>query len=178
MMENRQEEDTDLSHGRGIPAECLVLDAAYRTSGLTASDLAVATGISVGSVRIALSGRRYRTGKSEVVAPPDQTLAKLATVLGIAPRQISELGRDRAARLMTDTPTAPAPQDVGAAMVASRTTLARKVLEAFSNAELQAELDRRRREDAELREREAQELQDREDLRDLDDARQADQWPL
>jgi len=155
-----------------VPAECKLLDAAYRASELTASDLAVAAGMSVGSVRIALSGVRYRTGKREIVPPPDRTLAKLASVLGLAPAKVASVGRERAAALMTDAKrTPPSPLELeSVAAIAAREELARRVLGAFSADELQAELDRRQRLEHDELDREAE--------RDLAETLRTEQWPL
>lgn len=126
------------------PAESKVLDNAYRKSGLTAADLAVATGLSVGSIRIALSGLRYRKGEVAAVAPPDQTLAKLASVLGIGPAALIEAGRERAAAILRDAKKPMAVPDLNAAAaIAGREALARQVLAVFSTEEIRDELGRR-----------------------------------
>lgn len=132
----------DESPAVDIPAESAIIDQAYRRSGLTHSALAIATGMSVGAVRIALAGVRYRHGRPVSVRPKDEPLAKLASVLGLDPRQLSLVGRDRAAQMMSGVDI----QDVdleAPAAVASRRALAQQVLAAFSTEELRAEIDRR-----------------------------------
>lgn len=127
-----------------LPPESKILDAAYRTSGLTAADLAAATGLSVGSIRIALSGIRYRNGEGKAVAPADPTLAKLASVLGVSPAALREVGRDRAAELMLEAADTVALADLDTkAAIAGRAALARQVLGVFSTDELRAEIARR-----------------------------------
>ena len=127
-----------------IPAESRLLDAAYRRSGLTAADLAAAAGISAGSVRIALSGRRYRKDEVQVVVPPDQTLAKLAGALGISAESLRELGRERAAELVAGLVPASVPADEeAAAVIAARRAVFAQVLAVVPTEELQAEIKRR-----------------------------------
>lgn len=134
------------SHPELQPAECAILDARWRTSGLSADDLAEATGISVGAIRIALSGIRYRNGQPRSVVPPDQTLAKLAAVLGIPPEALAGVGRPRAATLLSKVEGAAKsaePDLATVAAIAGRTSLARQILAQFSTEELRAELIRR-----------------------------------
>lgn len=134
--------------GVAVPAESATLDQAWRRSGLTHSELAIATGMSVGAVRVALAGVRYRAGSGEAfaVVPRDEPLAKLASVLGVDPRVLSLLGRDRAAQMVTSAATEEIDLEAPAA-VAGRRALAKQVLAAFSTAELRAEIERR---DAEI----------------------------
>ncbi|SEB55008.1 hypothetical protein SAMN04489806_1071 [Paramicrobacterium humi] len=126
------------------PAESLLLNAAYKKSGLTAADLAAATGISVGAIRIALSGLRYRDGQPKATVPPDQTLARLASALGIVPSVLQSIGRERAAELLGEAKsTAIAPDLDATAAIAAREALTRQVLAVFSTDELRAEINRR-----------------------------------
>ncbi|SFN43320.1 hypothetical protein [Mycetocola miduiensis] len=127
-----------------LPAESLILNATYKKSGLTAADLAAATGLSLGATRIALSGIRYRDGEPKVTVPPDQTLALLASALGIAPAVLSGLGRDRAAELLAEAKSTVAAPDLNTtAAIAARESLTRQVLAVFSTDELRAEIARR-----------------------------------
>ncbi|PFG69116.1 hypothetical protein B0O41_3967 [Propionibacteriaceae bacterium ES.041] len=134
-----------------VPAESMMLKAAYRKSGLTVADLAAATGLSVGTIHIALNGIRYRDGKGKAAVPPDRTLVKLSSVLGIHPDALRAYDRSRAAELLAEAsaeePAAEFRTDQEAqASVAGRAALARQVLAAFSTAELQAEVERRGKE--------------------------------
>lgn len=134
-----------------VPAECVMLKAAYKKSGLTVADLAAATGLSVGTIHIALSGIRYRDGKAKAAVPPDRTLVKLSSVLGIHPDVLRAYDRQRAAELLAEAsadeaPTAFQSDQEAQASVAGRAALARQVLAAFSTAELQAEIERRSKE--------------------------------
>lgn len=129
-----------------------MLKAAYKKSGLKVADLAAATGLSVGTIHIALSGIRYRDGKGRPAVPPDRTLVKLASVLGIHPDALRAYDRPRAAELLeeavsTEDASSPAfASDLEAqAAVAGRAALARQVLAAFSVEELRAEIERRER---------------------------------
>lgn len=126
------------------PPESLILNATYKKSGLTAADLAAATGLSVGAIRIALSGLRYRSGQPKATSPRDQTLVLLASALGISPVALSSVGRDRAAEMLAEAKNQTTKPDLDTtAAIAAREGLARQVLAVFSSAELQAELHRR-----------------------------------
>jgi transcriptional regulator with XRE-family HTH domain len=128
------------------PVECGILDAQYRKSGLTIADLAESTGISVGAIRIALSGIRYRDGQARRVVPPDQTVAKLAAVLGISADILTGVGRSRAAAILSEGQgaTVSAQPDLNsAAAIAGRQSVVRQMLSVFSTEELRAELARR-----------------------------------
>lgn len=131
-----------------------MLKEAYKTSGLTAADLAAATGLSVGSVHVAMNGIRYRTGEAKVTSPPDRTLVKLASVLHIHPDVLRRHGRDRAAGLLAEVNEADGgtrqrlPSDLEAQAAAhGRSALAKQVLDIFSTEELRDELERRDRAD-------------------------------
>lgn len=139
-------EQPPLSDDSGVqpPAESLILNATYKKSGLTAADLAAATGLSVGAIRIALSGIRYRSGQPKVTVPPDQTLVRLASALGVGPAVLTSLGRERAAELLAGAKsTAAAPDLDTKAAIAAREALTRQVLAVFSTEELRAEIARR-----------------------------------
>lgn len=130
------------------PVESEILDAQYRKSGLTIADLANSTGISAGAIRIALSGVRYRDGEPRRVVPPDQTVAKLAAVLGLGPDTLIGVGRSRAASILAEgqgTTASTEPDLNSVAAIAGRQTLARQILAIFSTEELRAELERRER---------------------------------
>lgn len=121
----------------------MLLGQVYRTSGLTAADLAAASGLSTSAVRIALAGLRYRQGEPRVTAPTDQTLAKLASALGISSQTLAAVGRGRAASMLDEAETTP-PADLDtSAAIAGRLSLARQILAQFSTEELRAELERR-----------------------------------
>lgn len=95
-------------------------------------------------MRIALSGLRYRKDEVQVVVPPDQTLAKLAGALGIAPDALRELDRDRAAELLAGAVPVPVPADAdAAAVIAARRAVFAQILSSVPTDELQAEIDRR-----------------------------------
>lgn len=129
--------------GVSIPAESAALDQAYKRSGMTAADLAAATGISVGAVRIALSGIRYYRGEAKTTPPPDETLAKLAVALGLPPKLFESINRVRAAALMQEVKTAPVDLEAPAA-IGGRLALAKQVLGVFTTNELEEEVRRRR----------------------------------
>ncbi|WP_143264710.1 helix-turn-helix domain-containing protein [Arthrobacter sp. 49Tsu3.1M3] len=159
------------------PPESAMLKAAYRNSGLTVADLASATGLSVGTVHIALNGIRYRDGKAKVAIPPDRTLVKLASALRIHPDVLRVHDRARAADLLVEASRVEAGEEVSfasereaQAAVAGRYVLARQVLAAFSDEELRAELERR--------DRSEQILMHRQDEADLAETLTTDRWPL
>lgn len=159
------------------PPESAMLKAAYRNSGLTVADLASATGLSVGTVHIALNGIRYRDGKARVAISPDRTLVKLASALRIHPDVLRVHDRARAADLLVEASRVEAGEEVSfasereaQAAVAGRSVLARQVLAAFSDEELRAELERR--------DRSEQILMQRQDEADLTQTLTADRWPL
>lgn len=81
-----------------------------------------------------------------MVHPPDQTLARLASILGIDPARLAEAGRTRAAELLAEgkatTERPDRDRDVAAA-IAGRDGLARAMLAHFTSAELRGELIRR-----------------------------------
>ena len=151
------------------PAESVLLNDAYKNSGLTAADLAASTSLSISAVRVALAGVRYRQGEAKVTIPPDQTVAKLASALGVGPQSLSAVGRERAAELIKGVETDPPPDLDTAAAIAGRLSLARQVLGLFSTEELRSELERRDR--AEHEEVDQQIIDDA--AEDLD----ADRWP-
>lgn len=141
-----------------------MLKEAYKTSGLTAADLAAATGLSQGSVHIAMNGIRYRAGEPKVKTPPDSTVVKLASVLHIEPATLREHGRDRAAGLLEDASTVEGgnrqkrPSDLEAQAAAyGRAALVKQVLNVFSTEELRAELERRDQADHDQLDREGRE---------------------
>lgn len=133
-----------------IPPESVLLRTTYKQSGIKVADLAGASGLSVSAIHIALNGFRYRDGVPKVAVPPDRTLVKLGSVLGIEPAALHEAGRDRAAELLADVGesdqsiTTTFSSDAEAkAHAAGRAALARQVLAAFSLEELRAEVARR-----------------------------------
>ncbi len=134
-----------------IPRESVLLKAAYRKAGLTVADLAAATGLSVGTVSIALNGVRYREGQGRPAVPPDRTLVRLSSVLGIHPDVLRAHDRARAAELLAEAiaegqrPAVSSEVNAQAA-VAARAVLVRQVLAVFSTDELHSELERRERE--------------------------------
>lgn len=126
------------------PAESLILNATYKKSGLTAADLAAATGLSVGAIRIALSGLRYRDGQPRSTVPPDLTLIRLASALGIGPAVLGSIGRERAAELLAEAKNAAVAPDLDTtSAIAARDALTRQVLAVFSTDDLRAEIARR-----------------------------------
>lgn len=136
------------AHDIDIPPESTMLKSAYRQSGLRVADLATATGLSVGTLHIAMNGIRYRGGKARVAPPPDSTIVKLASILKIRPDTLREYNRERAADLLEEVTdegsTAVAPSDLDAqATVAGRQALARQIFAVFSTEELRAEIARR-----------------------------------
>lgn len=159
------------------PPESALLKAAYRNSGLTVADLASATGLSVGTVHIALNGVRYRDGKARVAIPPDRTLVKLASALRIHPDVLRVNDRPRAADLLVEASRVEAGQEVSfasereaQAAVAGRSVLARQVLAVFSDEELRAELERRDRSESILMRRQGE--------ADIAETLMTDRWPL
>lgn len=136
---------TDPSEPIEPPAISRLLHQAYSKAKITAGDIAVATGMSRGSVHVALDGWRKRGGVPTVIIPPDATVVKIAAVLHIDPDDVAAAGRPRAADLMRKIdPATTTPSDLEAQSVAvGRAGLARQVLAAFSTGELQAEIQRR-----------------------------------
>lgn len=136
--------------GVEIPAECVALRSAYEVSGLTGAQLAKSAGVSTSSIQVALNGFRYRAGQRVVASPPDERLVKLAAVLGVLPDRLRELGRGRAAQLLergmaAGSLTTVLEEDEDARdLVSGRAVLAQQVLSAFSDQELEHELERRR----------------------------------
>lgn len=141
-----------------------MLKTAYRKSGLTAADLAAATGLSVATVHIAMNGVRYRDGEARVAVPPDRTLVKLASVLRIHPDVLRAHDRGRAADLLAEAnsaeghepPTTFASDLASQAAVVGRQSLANQVLALFSTEELRSELERRERAEHDEMQREAE----------------------
>lgn len=159
-----------------IPAECKLLRAKYKKSGLTVAELAQASGLSVGTITIVLSGVRYRAGKPHVSIPPDGTLVKVASVLRVQPAALRDAGRERAADLLAQAIDAGSVEsfvlasDLDAqAVAAGRQALARQVLAVFSTEELRAEVQRRDAED--------EASQERDDQADLLDDLRTSQYP-
>lgn len=137
------------SHEVDVPPESKMLKAAYKKSGLTVADLAAATGLSTATIHVAHNGIRYRDGNAKATVPPDRTLVKLSSVLGISPDTLRAHGRDRAAALLEEAGTSqdPAvfPSDREAqAAVAGRAALTQQILSVFSIEDLEAEVQRRR----------------------------------
>lgn len=136
------------SHGPDIPPESQAIRSVYQKSGLTVADLAGATGLSVGTIHVALSGVRYRGSDARIAVPSDRTLVRLASALGLSAEFLRRLDRDRAADLLAEAdeaggrPTFAVEEDAQAA-VAARSALTRQILAVFSTEELRAELDRR-----------------------------------
>ncbi|MGG5172435.1 helix-turn-helix domain-containing protein [Pseudarthrobacter sp. J1738] len=160
-----------------VPSESEMLKAAYRSSGLTIGDLAVATGLSAGTIHIALNGFRYRAGKANVAIPPDRTLVKLASALAIHPDVLRVHDRSRAADLLIEASRVQPPQEVSfasereaKAAVAGRSVLVRQILGLFSADELREELERRDQVEHELLKREAE--------KDISETLMTDRWPL
>lgn len=142
-QDSEQPRTSDDSASR-LPPESLLLNATYKKSGLTAADLAAATGLSVGAIRIALSGIRYRDGQPKATVPPDVTLVRLASALGIGPAVLTSIGRERAAELLTEAKSAPVAPDLDTtSAIAARDALTRQVLAVFSTDDLRAEIARR-----------------------------------
>lgn len=142
-----------------IPAVSPLLKAAQRTSGRSVPQLAVDTGLSPATIHIALRGTRYTSGIERAVEPPDRTVVLLATVLGVTPQQLRDVGRRRAAVLMEALPdddleVSSMRGDVESARevtlrqeaaARAREEVLRQVLAAFTDEELGRELERRRR---------------------------------
>lgn len=133
-----------------IPPESAHLRMTYKKSGIKVADLAAASGLSVSSIHIALNGFRYRDGVAKIAVPPDRTLVKLGSVLGVESAALREVGRERAAELLDEVgesdqslPTTFSSDAEAKAHAAGRAALARQVLAAFSLEELRAEVKRR-----------------------------------
>ncbi|GAA1771831.1 helix-turn-helix transcriptional regulator [Nostocoides vanveenii] len=140
--------DDDSIDPADLPSESKLLKDAYRASGLTVAELADATGLSAGTLHVAMRGFRYRDGQPRVAVPPDATLVKLASILRVSSADLRAHGRDRAADLLdevgSDQPAPVFERDLEAqAAAAGRAALARQVLAAFSTEDLRAELARR-----------------------------------
>lgn len=146
MTEDPTSDDTP---GVEIPPESKMLKAAYKASGLTAADLAAATGLSTASIHVAQNGVRYRNGEAKATVPPDNTLVKLSSVLGISPDTLRRHGRDRAADLLAEVEATGQSLSFDSdreaqAVVHGRSVLAKQILAVFSTEELEAEAQRRR----------------------------------
>ena len=133
-----------------IPPESALLRMTYKKSGIKVADLAAASGLSVSSIHIALNGFRYRDGVAKVAVPPDRTLVKLGSVLGVEPAALREAGRERAAEMLDEIsesdqslPTTFGSDAEAQAHASGRAALARQVLAALSLEELRAEVERR-----------------------------------
>lgn len=168
-----------------VPPESKLLKKAYKASRLTASDLAIAAGISRSSVHLALDGHRSRGGVKRAVIPPDDVLVDLASALHVSPDQLRDCGRDHAAVLLEGRGAAPEESGDRAARwrAEGRAQMAAQVLATFSSPELAAELQRRadRTDDAEagrLLDDVLTGLQDRADLEDLAQTTRTETWPL
>jgi len=163
-----------LDHEDQIPAECRAIKLVHQRSGLTVADLAAATGLSVGTIHVALSGVRYRGSEAKITAPSDRTLVRLASALGLKPGFLRDVDRGRAADLLAEAdevgvrPVFAVEQDAQAA-VAARSALTRQILAVFSTEELRTELERR--------DRLEEEDERRENNKDLWDTLQADRHP-
>lgn len=129
--------------------ETELLRIAYKKSGLTVGALAEATGMSAASVHVALNGIRHDKGRVRVVTPPDRTLVRLGSVLGVSPDHLRAVGRERAGDMLAtadatgDRPAAVPSELESRAAAAGRAALARQVLAAFSTSDLLAEVARR-----------------------------------
>lgn len=141
---------TEQTQDLQVPPESALLRATYKKSGIKVADLAAASGLSVSSVHIALNGFRYRDGVAKAAVPPDRTLVKLGSVLGVESAALREAGRERAAELLDEIgesgqslPTTFASDAEAKAHAAGRAALTRQVLGAFSLEELRAEVERR-----------------------------------
>lgn len=141
------------SEQQTAPAESRLLKETQRRSGLSVPELAAVTDLSPATIHIALNGVRYRGGVGLSSAPTDTTLVRLASALGVSSAQIRELGRERAADMLASIEEAggraallSAEEETAVAASSARAALALQVLKAFSTAELEAELERRRRE--------------------------------
>ena len=149
-MPSTPDSSTEPASELQVPPESALLRSTYKKSGIKVADLAAATGLSVSSIHIALNGLRYRDGVAKVAVPPDRTLVKLSSVLGVEPAALREAGRERAAELLDEVsesdqilPTSFSSDAEAKAHAAGRTALARQVLAAFSLEELRAEVKRR-----------------------------------
>lgn len=142
-----------------VPTVSRLLRESYKQSGRTVAELSADTGLAQPTIHIAMKGFRYKAGVPRVVEPPDRTVVKLATVLSVTPHQLRRAGRGRAAELLEAAlqetePAASTLGDLGAAReaavrqeaaAAARELVLRKVLVAFTDDEIAAELRRRRR---------------------------------
>lgn len=129
-----------------LPAEVILLNTAYKKSGLTVPVLAAATGLSIPTLRQTLTGLRYYKGQPKVLMPTDKKLALLGSALGIPPEALTAMGRHRAAALITEgeyDSAVPVPD--AAVVIAARAPLARQILAVFTVDELRAEVARRDR---------------------------------
>lgn len=131
-----------------MPGESVLLREAYKNSGLTVADLAIASGLSVATLSIALSGIRYRDDGPRPALPTDLTLVRLGGVLGIDPDALSALGRNRAAAHLRSVyegghaPSIKVEQEAIAA-AAARNALVQQVLSVFTTVDLKNEIRRR-----------------------------------
>lgn len=129
-----------------IPPECVLLHQAYKHSGITAADLAIATGKKIGTIRDALNGYRCRgEGIRRPVNLTDDFVVKLAEALPVSPDELRDAGRNYAADVLEAAIQAAIPPDEHDMHVtaAARAHMAQQILTAFSSEELAAELARR-----------------------------------
>lgn len=142
-------EDEAVTADLDIPPESRLLKEAYKKSGLTVADLASATGLSMATIHVAHNGVRYRDGKAKVTVPPDRTLVKLSSVLGISPDTLRAHDRGRAAALLEEANASSDPTEFlsdkeAQAAASGRAALTQQILAVFSTEDLEAEVKRRR----------------------------------
>jgi len=111
------------------PAWGMLIAAALREAGMSAREAARRAGISEGRWRQIAGGYQVVSpGVYARVRGPAATLARMATVAGLTPQQLTEAGRDDAARVMLRQQDRPAGDEMLARVRAMDTDQARELL--------------------------------------------------
>jgi transcriptional regulator with XRE-family HTH domain len=116
------------------PAWGVLIAAALRAAGMSAREAARRAGISEGRWRQIASGYQVVSpGVYAQVRGPAATLARMATVAGVTPEQLTAAGRDDAARVMLrQQQDRPAGDEMLARVRAMDTDQARELLAAIA----------------------------------------------
>jgi transcriptional regulator with XRE-family HTH domain len=116
------------------PAWGVLITAALRAAGMSAREAARRAGISEGRWRQIASGYQVVSpGAYAQVRGPAATLARMATVAGVTPEQLTSAGRDDAARVMLrQQQDRPAGDEMLARVRAMDTDQARELLAAIA----------------------------------------------
>ena len=96
-----------MDHRPDQPPEGKLIEAAARDLDLSIREAARRAGISYGRWRQITSGyQNVSPGSYAEVRAPAKTLARMAAVVNVTPGQLTEAGREDAARILAETPAA------------------------------------------------------------------------